>query len=126
MLARSVATAAGARWRQHRRPMGHAGAVGVDADRTGGRFCRCGLACRIAPFLAASPFAVCALILRGWLFGLVRFAPVGPVGATLATGGFRLSGGNFMSDAPNIGLRPTDASSRDTDLSPASPGGIPS
>ena len=70
-----------------------------------------------------------ALILRGSLFGIVPSAAVGagPVGETLAAGGgllFWFSGGNSASDAPDLELMSTGASSRDTSFSPPPPGGM--
>src|SRR4029079_5798867 len=100
-------------------------AVGADADRAAGSgFAGAGAPAGIPPFSAASPFTASVLILRGSLFGIVPIAAVasaGPVGETLATGGgllFWSSGGNTTSDAPDLELTSTDASSRDTSFSP--------
>ncbi len=108
-----------------------AGAVGADADRAAGSgFAGAAAPAGIPPFSAASPFTVSVLILRGSLFGIVPFAAVasaGPVGETLATGGgllFWFSGGNTTRDPPDLELTSTGASSRDTSLSPPSPGGM--
>ena len=104
-----------------------ASAVGADADGAVGSGFGAAAPVGIPPFSAGSPLTASVLIWRGSLFGIVPFAAIvsaGPVGETLATGGglpFWFSGG---SDAPNLELMSTRASSRDTSFSPPSPGGM--